>query len=438
MVQKQMSWKRWCLHALLSFWFLAPEIHAQVENQEKSAEYNPQVFAEAFTFASEQPGKSRIDIYVQVPYPEITFIKENEQYTGRLEITFVVNTPEKIQLWQKSEMVELHVKEFSQTLSRTHSSLKQFSTDLTPGNYDIQLRVTDQESKKVASLQKSMAVRDMQRDSLAVSDLMLVHRVSTEGSRKHIVPNLTGTMEQDPGATYLFFEIYNKIQIDSVLMVCKFLNVKKEVVAHYTKHQELSDRRTQVVWQIDSPALAPDRYTLAVDIEGIISDHSGKYYRSSVSRECLVQMKNLPPTITDLDKAIDQLIYIAKGSEMDVLREAQTPADKLKQFLDFWAKHDPDPKTQRNELMEEYYARVAYANRNFGSYMEGWKTDRGRVLIQFGPPQNVERHPFDSESKPYEIWYYYDQNRQFVFVDDSGFGDYRQRYPETDLWGRIR
>jgi hypothetical protein len=88
--------------------------------------------------------------------------------------------------------------------------------------------------------------------------------------------------------------------------------------------------------------------------------------------------------------------------------------------------------------MEEYYARVAYANRNFKQYMEGWKTDRGMVLIRFGSPQNVERHPFNSESKPYEIWYYYDQNREFIFVDETEFGDYRLQYPETDLWGRIR
>jgi hypothetical protein len=60
------------------------------------------------------------------------------------------------------------------------------------------------------------------------------------------------------------------------------------------------------------------------------------------------------------------------------------------------------------------------------------------VLIRFGSPQNVERHPFESDSKPYEIWYYYDQNREFIFVDETGFGDYRLRNFGSDLWGRIR
>ena len=88
--------------------------------------------------------------------------------------------------------------------------------------------------------------------------------------------------------------------------------------------------------------------------------------------------------------------------------------------------------------MDEYYARVEYAKKNFQSFLEGWRTDRGMVYIRFGPPQNVERHPFDSDNKQYEIWYYYNQNREFIFVDETGFGDYRLRYPETDLWGRVR
>ncbi|HEX9615291.1 MAG TPA: GWxTD domain-containing protein, partial [Bacteroidota bacterium] len=88
--------------------------------------------------------------------------------------------------------------------------------------------------------------------------------------------------------------------------------------------------------------------------------------------------------------------------------------------------------------MEEYYHRVEYANKNFGHYMDGWKTDRGMIYIRFGSPDNVERHPFDMNTKPYEIWYYYELERQFVFVDETGFGDYRLRYPTTDLWGRVR
>ena len=87
--------------------------------------------------------------------------------------------------------------------------------------------------------------------------------------------------------------------------------------------------------------------------------------------------------------------------------------------------------------MEEYYARVAYANKHFSHLGDGWKTDMGMVFVLYGAPENIERHPFDANDKPYEIWYYYNLGRQFIFVDHSGFGDYRLTYPTTDLWGRI-
>ena len=56
----------------------------------------------------------------------------------------------------------------------------------------------------------------------------------------------------------------------------------------------------------------------------------------------------------------------------------------------------------------------------------------GRVFIIFGPPSDVERHPFDIDAKPHEIWYYYDLNRSFLFVDEEGFGEYRLKSPFWD------
>jgi hypothetical protein len=61
--------------------------------------------------------------------------------------------------------------------------------------------------------------------------------------------------------------------------------------------------------------------------------------------------------------------------------------------------------------------------------MEGWRSDRGMVYITLGPPNNIDRHPFDYDAKPYEIWEYYDMNQQFIFVDETGFGDYRLTTP---------
>lgn len=76
--------------------------------------------------------------------------------------------------------------------------------------------------------------------------------------------------------------------------------------------------------------------------------------------------------------------------------------------------------------MLEYYRRIDHANRNFEAYRrEGWQTDMGMVYVSLGPPDYIDRHPFAVDSKPYEVWDYYNLNRQFVFIDYTGFGDYR-------------
>ena len=75
-------------------------VPAQVENAHlHEAVSNPMV--ETFSYESDQPGKGRIDIYVQVPYPEINFVREGEQYTGRCELSASILSQEKQQLWQK-------------------------------------------------------------------------------------------------------------------------------------------------------------------------------------------------------------------------------------------------------------------------------------------------------------------------------------------------
>ena len=74
----------------------------------------------------------------------------------------------------------------------------------------------------------------------------------------------------------------------------------------------------------------------------------------------------------------------------------------------------------------EYLQRIAAADQLFSAFKKGgWRTDRGRVFVLYGKPDEFERHPSNA-AKPYEIWHYYriENGVQFVFVEKSGFGDY--------------
>ena len=78
-------------------------------------------------------------------------------------------------------------------------------------------------------------------------------------------------------------------------------------------------------------------------------------------------------------------------------------------------------------MRSEFLRRVALANERYPRFgKEGWRTDRGRVLIVYGEPDQIDRHPSESEGKPYETWQYYqlEGGVEFDFLDRNGFGNY--------------
>ncbi|MCI0663905.1 MAG: GWxTD domain-containing protein [Acidobacteria bacterium] len=118
--------------------------------------------------------------------------------------------------------------------------------------------------------------------------------------------------------------------------------------------------------------------------------------------------------------------------------------EEREQFIEqFWLRRDPDPDTDSNEYREEYYQRIAYSNEKYTSGIPGWKTDRGRIYIMFGKPDQVESHPsggsYDrptwegggtTSTYPFEIWWYryiegVGSDIEIEFVDPTGSGEYR-------------
>ncbi len=409
---------------------------AQTNPVQAQSQAGPSFFFEAITYASEQGNKSRVDLYVQVPYQELRFVKEGDQFIARFDMMLSIYDPNQQLVQERSWADAVHVKDFAQTTSNKLYKLSQRSVDIEPGNYQFNIQLTDEDSRKTSRITRSMVVRDFTKDSLSLSDIMLVNRLTTAGDEKSIVPNISGNVGHLSEGFILFLEIYNATAIDSAQLAWMIYNSQKEEVFKHTRLEPLTGHVTQSFLKVDNLRLPAGIYVLKVEASSGKGGSSAIH--ASTSRPLNIRWSDLPSTVSDLDKAIDQMKYIARESEMQHIREAPDQEEKRRRFVEFWSKRNPDPKTERNQLMEEYYERVDFANKNFTHYLEGWRTDMGMVYIRFGPPDNIERHPFEVNQRPYEIWYYYQQDRRFIFVDESGVGDYRLRYPTTDLWGRVR
>ena len=89
----------------------------------------------------------------------------------------------------------------------------------------------------------------------------------------------------------------------------------------------------------------------------------------------------------------EEVPYIITDEERSAFLQLQTNEER-EQFIEaFWQRRDPTPDTVENEFKEEHYRRIAYANERFSSGIPGWRTDRGRIYIMWGPPDEIESHP---------------------------------------------
>ena len=135
--------------------------------------------------------------------------------------------------------------------------------------------------------------------------------------------------------------------------------------------------------------------------------------------------------------------YIITDEERKAFKKLETDDEREHFIEEFWRRRDPDPDTDENEYREEYYERIAYANEHFASGIPGWKTDRGRIYIMYGKPDELETHPaggtYNRESYegggststyPFERWFYryiagVGSGIEIEFVDPTGSGEYR-------------
>jgi GWxTD domain-containing protein len=149
---------------------------------------------------------------------------------------------------------------------------------------------------------------------------------------------------------------------------------------------------------------------------------------------------------TQLDSLYQPLIHIMKDDERGVY-DRLTLDGKRNYLRAFWARRDPNPGTGENQAEVAYYAKIAEANRRFheggAGSVPGWRTDRGRILIRYGEPDEVKDHPMGNLA-PYESWKYtHGRQRIFVFVDKTGLGHYELAYtnerrePSDPKWESI-
>src|SRR5271165_2258420 len=152
-------------------------------------------------------------------------------------------------------------------------------------------------------------------------------------------------------------------------------------------------------------------------------------------------------TLKELDSQYKQwlnedVVYIISPQEREAFLQLDTNEEREQAIEQFWLRRSTNPDLPDNDFKEEHYRRIAYANEHYASGIPGWKTDRGRMYIMWGPADEVDSHPMggtydrpmeegggSTTTYPWETWRWrylegIGENIILEFVDPSGSGEY--------------
>src|ERR1700739_2932139 len=159
------------------------------------------------------------------------------------------------------------------------------------------------------------------------------------------------------------------------------------------------------------------------------------------------QKQKIKKTLKELDNSFktwlnEDVVYIISPEERSAFLQLETNEEREQFIEQFWLRRSSNPDMPDNDFKEEHYRRIAYTNEHFASGIPGWKTDRGRIYIIWGAPDEIESHPtggtYDrpmeegggsTTTYPWERWRYrylegIQENVELEFVDPSGSGEY--------------
>lgn len=397
-------------------------------------------------FKTEDPEKSRLEVYYQIFNRGLEFTDETDHTVAEYELTVTVRDDDDVRVESVNRDRRIVVASEDRAKSRFDFRTSQLVFELPPEKYKIKFALLDKTSGEVAQRELEVDLEDFDTDRPKMSTVEFVQAYQQNQGDKPgvfdkgdivVIPSVTrvfGGEGQERMAYYL--ELYPGDDDDSqkVVVETKINRVYSGMVYRDTLHVTLTGKTERQLREISLEYLTPGEYEMEVFLRGRRNKKldDGKYrFEILWTQEGMIR--------NDWKATISQLSLIAQNKELDGWKDLKTYEQRLQAYRQFWIERDPTIGTPANEVMLEFYHRIAVANHSFGMpRREGWRTDRGRIFIQFGHPDQVDDVPFAPNAFPYQIWHYYTEGRyrRFLFVDERDDGDYRLQYPYDGLGQR--
>ena len=401
-----------------------------------------EVIVDIAQFAGSDSSKIRLEIYYQFYTTALEFEEKDGKYSATYNVSVIVRGKNDSVAAKFTDRKTITVATKGETIAVRNFRTKQFNAELDPGKYTIYFHLSDENGPLEYRRKIKKKIKKILSKKPRLSDIELVQAAGPqkgEGTTSFskgnlsVVPSLTHAFTSGIDGKLLFYiEIYQGSDSSKEINIETSLRHSRKGLAYRdTLSIKLDEPITRQLREISLTDFRPGEYELRVRLRERrfkkIHERSTKF---------VIQWTFLARLQHDYKTAIDQLSYLSDASGLKELRKIEDLKERIKAFNAFWAERDPDPSTPINEMKVSFYNRLAMADKLFSiSIKEGWRSDRGRIYVRYGQPDEIDDYPITSAPKPYQIWHYYDggRYRRFVFIDENEDGDFRLQYPYDGL-----
>lgn len=408
--------------------FYQEKLYSQFGKRDKTKQNKIDKFSlSSFAYASNRDSMKLIS-YLEIPYSILQFVKTSNNYVAHYQVSISAISSSDIQLEQfvirDSIVAYDYIETKSWILNRKH-----FSTFRVSKKEKINIigEVQDLDTRKKGFKKKDISY-DINEQSLGLLPPTFLLDLSGDwGYKNGKIPTHGQSVEEFGEGVELNVSGYVNSSPFTLEVILTNNDVNDSVIINKSYQNNNGFFNEYLFVTSNNLNSLKNNFSIFLKQDDKIVEKNISFSKNKAG---------ISSHVTNIDLAMKQMKYIMNYDEL-YKRSSKDKKDKEGYFYDIWKSMDPTPDTEYNELMNEYYKRVSYANENFDGWKEGWETDRGMIYILFGPPDQVERtNSSMANSTIYQVWTYNKINKQFIFKDQNGFGDFRLDSPLNGLGAR--
>jgi GWxTD domain-containing protein len=397
------------------------------------------------------PGKGPyIETYLSVAGKSVVFAPlSNGKYQASIEVTIVMSQNDQVKYFDKYNLLS---PEADDSVNTHFNFLDQQRIQLPNGKYKFELTIKDKnQGSKPYNVSQDVNI-DFHQNVVAISDIVLLedYRQSSEETKivkggYELIPLVDNFFPETRNALKFYTEIYNTASVlsNDGFVLSYFVETAEnhQVLNSFSRLQRMQGKEVSaIIKDLDITELPSGNYNLVVEARNrnneLLASKQLFFQRSKPLSNIATTAEvgnTFAGSITNADSLAEYIKYLRpiSGSRDVQFADRQLESADLntmqKYFYDFWQRKDPANPAQ---AWLNYKAEVEKVNASYSTTnRKGYATDRGRVYLQYGPPNQISQNYNEPESYPYEIWHYYklenQTNRKFVFYNtDLSSNDY--------------